>query len=771
MPILSHKYRHAIALGFYFFLAALFIVPPLLAGKGNILGSKTGDLSAIYYHQWNFSRHTILHGEFPAWNHYTFCGNPFAANMETRVFYPLQLLSLPLPAAWGINLIIFVHWMLCGYFAWMLARKLGLRELPALLTGTVFMLAGPNIACLYPGHMSVIMVIAWFPLLLYMVECLANRISARRIAAGAAMFAFSILAGHPQILFYSSFLILVYTLLRASALGLYRGTRLIAAITAMSALGILISAMQLMPTWYMQKEGSRHDLSLADAATFSIAPRDFLTTFLPGLFGNNITSPFWGGWYPWVIALYVGVPTVFLLLIGLIHARRNKPMAAIAVIAGLSLLVALGASTPIFHVLFSAFPGFDFFRGPAKILSHAALAVALLAGFGLQKLCEERMTRAHAVALVLVILLASVGAAVAFHLRSDDGKPYLSWMGNIASSPANVDLNPDKLSHPVVVKAVRANLLSEAVRVMILGTLTFVVALSLKANRASKYIGVTFLLLILGDLYTAHRRYVSTFDGDVGFWRAAAEGFSINERVYFADPSVSPNVALSAKMHSVSGYESIFPRNFAELLNALNHRSRKEWISTSELSDPKASRFFSATVVLRAGGIQVPKEAISQRATIRHEWKTVSSNDYAWLALSKSTDLNEPVLIDQSSGMLSTLPTQSPLEPARIVSESPTALTVETSSDRGGILYLTDNLTSGWSMTLDGKPSTILRANYAFRGVELPAGKHTVVFRYQPPGLTTGIWLSVLGFVLSIFLSTIPAAWSARLRRTTSPAK
>ena len=42
------------------------------------------------------------------------------------------------------------------------------------------------------------------------------------------------------------------------------------------------------------------------------------------------------------------------------------------------------------------------------------------------------------------------------------------------------------------------------------------------------------------------------------------------------------------------------------------------------------------------------------------------------------------------------------------------------------------NYYPGWIAEIDGKASHILRADVLFRAVEVPAGRHHVVFRYAP---------------------------------------
>jgi hypothetical protein len=46
---------------------------------------------------------------------------------------------------------------------------------------------------------------------------------------------------------------------------------------------------------------------------------------------------------------------------------------------------------------------------------------------------------------------------------------------------------------------------------------------------------------------------------------------------------------------------------------------------------------------------------------------------------------------------------------------------------------LNDRFDPQWSVTVDGKTSTLLRCNYLMRGVQLEPGPHTVKFSFQIP--------------------------------------
>ena len=56
----------------------------------------------------------------------------------------------------------------------------------------------------------------------------------------------------------------------------------------------------------------------------------------------------------------------------------------------------------------------------------------------------------------------------------------------------------------------------------------------------------------------------------------------------------------------------------------------------------------------------------------------------------------------------------------------------EADSERGGMLALHETWYPGWVAEIDGRKAPVLRADVLFRGVEVPAGRHDVVFRFAP---------------------------------------
>src|SRR4030067_2017820 len=64
-----------------------------------------------------------------------------------------------------------------------------------------------------------------------------------------------------------------------------------------------------------------------------------------------------------------------------------------------------------------------------------------------------------------------------------------------------------------------------------------------------------------------------------------------------------------------------------------------------------------------------------------------------------------------------------------------------------GYLLVADVWYPRWVAWVDVQPTRILRANYLFRAVEVPAGKHNVVFTYQPITFYLGAFVSGLAWL------------------------
>ena len=77
-------------------------------------------------------------------------------------------------------------------------------------------------------------------------------------------------------------------------------------------------------------------------------------------------------------------------------------------------------------------------------------------------------------------------------------------------------------------------------------------------------------------------------------------------------------------------------------------------------------------------------------------------------------------------------------------------VTIRTDAPGQRLLVLSDVHYPGWQASVDGVTAPLYRANFAFRAVPVPAGRHEVAFEYRSPAVRAGLAISgVAAFVVA----------------------
>jgi hypothetical protein len=137
------------------------------------------------------------------------------------------------------------------------------------------------------------------------------------------------------------------------------------------------------------------------------------------------------------------------------------------------------------------------------------------------------------------------------------------------------------------------------------------------------------------------------------------------------------------------------------------------------------------------------------RAAVFHRWENIASAEETLSRLADPKfDPQTTVLVklDAAPGIKAVQ--GAPPTPVQIERFDQMRIVLRTAPRSQGILLLNDRFYDGWSVTVDGRPAEMLRANFIMRGVALESGEHRVEFRYNIPAgvkiLTWGEW-SLIG--------------------------
>jgi len=727
---------------------------------------------------------------YPLWNPFVFLGMPsFASGAYNPLIYPpdwpLALVAkvVPLPElTWLI-----LYYFLGGLFFFLLAREWGARPEGALI-GAVALMFGPNLVAVGShGHGSQMVNSAYLPLLLWLATRWMRRGGLHHLGWLALAGGFQMLRGHAQIAFYTWAAVGLYVAVEVVA-GLLdaranRATLPVPVLLARAAAvgGAMVLAFGMagfynLPLrdyarYSIRGGGAGGGVGMEYATAWSLAPWELPTVVIPGAVGFG-GATYWGGMpftdYP---NAYVGMITVALALPALLSVGRLRVFALI--LGGLALLIAMGRYLPLYGLLYEHLPLFNKFRVPVMILLLFQLAATLGLAWGWSAVLDapaakprdrmERLLFATGAVLIVLLLLATIGR---------DGWR-AGYLGAVRSHRPDLP--------PQVAEGAFAGFVGDLVRVALFGLAG--VAAALLARRRRLTAGVAsgaVLLLVLGELWPVSAEVMHPVIGPY-VPRVVDQGR--DDVVEFLEKAGPPgtfrvwpveelrsNRFAGFAVASIGGYHAAKPRLFQDLADAgvvpspehpgenpywLRLLNVRYIVTQSPVNDP---RFL---VVYRgSGGTVIENPDVLPRATVLTRYRVAPSARAILDSIAAGReDSGHVTWLEQDPGLR--------LGPeadgrAVITRYRLNDVTVDVDAPAPALLRLADLWYPDWKATVDGKPATILRADYLLRAVPVPAGRHRVEFQFESEAVRIGLLLSIASAVVALALIAGGLLWARR---------
>lgn len=797
MKQLQKFYPHALAL-VGFVLVSLIYFYPVLSGK-QIFQSDIAQYTGMAKEQNDFR--AAEHAE-PYWTNSAFGGMPtyqLGANYPHDYIGKLDdvLRFLPRPADY--LMLYFV-----GFY--LLLIVLRTNPIKAFFGALAFGLSTYLVIILGVGHNAKAHAIAYMPMVVAGVILVFRQ---RYMAGGLLTMvaaALEINANHFQMTYYLLILLLVLSVYfiggfvkakNYKALGLSLATFAVAGVLAIGANATNLMATQQYAQFSTRdkseltfhpdgsKNASGNAMSREYITEYSYGIAESLNLIAPRLFGGSNSEnigtdsqmyqflasqgvpdaqardfvtgmPTYWGDQPIVAApAYIGAVVFFLCVLCLYIDNRKIKYAFLAG-AIVSLMLSWGKNLPSVADFFIDFvPMYNKFRAVSSIQVLLELCVPVLAIMGLQSFFapvqdgapqNRRKMLLRTVATCLGLVVALFLFKSSFHFTGPSDAMFLQNYG-----PGFVDaLKEDRKS------LYSADLLRTGFFFVITaGLLWLYLKNTLKRNTAMILIGV----VMVADLFFVAKRYVgaddfvSASEVEAPFAQTQADALILQDTTHYRVFEVDGNMssARASYFHkSLGGYHAAKPRRMQQLFDyqiAKNNMEVMDMLNIKYIIQTDSVGRQFPTVNPGANG----------NAWFVRQIRSAGSADAEMRALDKMDTKNVAIVNQAEFGAMIKKTTfqKDSTASINVVTYKPNYLKYQSRNAHEGIAVFSEMYYGdGWNAYIDGKKSDHFRANYVLRALYVPAGNHTIEFKFEPEVVQTGSTIALASSIAMLLLIT-----------------
>ncbi len=763
---------------------------PLFAGR--VLFQR--DIGLWIHPARGFLHDSWVRGDSPLWNPRIGLGLSIVANPLNEISYPANALLLVAHSPWLTSFFLFGHLLLGAIGMAVLARRLTKdAAVPAIVAGLAWALSGYATSEVTAGlRLPAAAYLPWCAVGFLGLSRAIRRGEPARAWLGAAAWAaiplgLCFLTGEVFFPFLASAFALsvavgdAFQTAQAEASGACTphactprawAKRLAIGICCAALLAGTLGAVVLLPAGQAANSTARTTpLARAAAEVGSFHPWRMAEMIAPGAMGDPYTD-YVGG--PWVgepglgdrgllYGCYLGASVAALALLAFGRGRRLA--ATLGITAAVALLTSFGRHTPVHAAIRTLVPPLAYMRGPEKYLSVFFACTSLLAGLGTMRLLEGKgkaclWPRAFAVTVALVAL--ALGAS----------------------------FFPHPLAEQILASTKTAFIfaLAAATAIWLAG----------RGSRLAPYLlaGTVFVDLALpvlalqnfgpADLLGAEPATAAAIRAD-----ARARGEQAPPRVYRAETvddaiaaaappttvaqvqrnligTLVDNQASSFGIAGLPGYDAATPSNLSSLwlwgnrdgLGLLRLAGVAYVVLPSSTRDrpglqPMLDPVPGARLYRVAGAL--PRVYLAEPAAILSDVLALQA------VFAPDVIAGKRVILAPDPPPPSTVAIAAPgdrnrvddLGACHLVTFANTRVEAECTARAPALAVFVEQFDRGWSATLDGRPAPVLRANLALRAIPITPGTHHIVLSFSPPGLRTGLALSIAGLFALVALAML----------------
>ena len=663
-------------------------------------------------------------GEFPSWDPHVWGGQPLIGQMQPGAAYPLNWPLFLLPLKNGrinplwLNLDFILTHFFAALFCYWLCRYLGRSRAASILGGVAFALSGVVGSVGWPQMLNGAI---WIPLVfLFLLRATRGEKATASAALSGAFLGIAFLSGHHQIPTFAALMVAgvwIFELWRQRL----RAIKLAAISLVFTG---LVSALQTLPAYELGVRsirwvGSQNAVFWGQSVPYlvhqqpahSLAPLGVLGFMLPNLSPHDT---------------FVGLAVVALAAMGLAACFEADEVRLLGAIGLGGLLLALGGFSVFHGLAYLLVPMVEKARSPAMAIVIVQFALAVLAAYGLDAL------RRGAIGRWCIPLLLAVGV--------------LPW--------------------PVlaVVASLRSETSLEYEHLAVLGIVALALAALLygwKSRRISGAAAVGWIFIVvvfeLGTVLGANYRHRET---PGGFLAEIEKNDDVVEFLRKQPDLIRVEVDTDAVPYNIGDWDQIdqfrsylggMTSNVApfEMDRLKGGRLAPELFALNYFLGNKPLRSDQQEVFEGRSGLKVYRNpGASPRFWTAHQAVTVPASDL--MSRLQTADLRRQVLLTATAPTLEKCTLS---DDVKLADRRDTRLLFDVHMACQGMLISSETFYPGWAAAVDGRPTEILEAYGALRGVVVAAGMHHVEFRYRPMSVYAGALLTAIGLAGAIALA------------------
>ncbi len=534
------------------------------------------------------------------------------------------------------------------------------------------------------------------------------------------------------------------------------------------------------------------------ATQYSFSPAEMITFIVPAWYGfgklpyegpeipqGGRVPGYWGQATTTDAANYTGIVVFFLALIAIFALwKRDQLVPPLAIISLFAILLSFGNNfSLIYKPMFEHFPVFNKFRAPMMSLVLMQMCFPILAALALDRIIKimrhgddkqlkDRLLKVttyamYAAAAFFVISLVG-GGAIESSLKSGiaaSGKPASQYpfLADLATKTAVMDA---RLCSLFALAALLVLWLYQRGK----GGITSIIAISIVfvASAADLWrVSSRPMEIVAKSEYDQNLNthyYVEFIKQDKSLFRI----LDLNES--------TSNTPVAWGLQTIAGYSAAKMREYQDVVDVTGNEQGQlifnpfmwsllntKYIVANGGIDSVPGRFVPAYISKEKVQSRDGKPAqtivwqntqVLPRAFFVNRYEVKPPLEILQTMRDGKYNPRDEVFFDKQPdgiGTLATIPVNDSTETVVITKYENELITIKTKASGDRLLFLSDTWYPDWKATIDDKTDApIYKADYAFRAIKVPAGEHTVTFRYDDPKYTTGKTVSLATNILAV---------------------